>query len=407
MAAHSDIDSKAYIDHAHLLYTNHSFAWPKEGKPYYVLGYPFLLGVVYQLAGEESPWAIVLFQLLVSLLTGLLLFSLAYQLSGPWPARLAILLFSCNVGFLTFTQFILTEVVLAFLLTLFVWCTVKAIRVPSSFMIAASGLSLGLSVLIKPAGLYFSLLLVPFLGLIFFRSGLRLSRLIELLAEWILLFMLPIGLYAVHNQVVFGEAYVSKLGEQNLYYWFYPNVRAALYDSSADYERVELLALPLSTVKRMFWDDFAAHPFVYGMVWGKNMVKTVLGLFSTNLKVLIEPKTHGGDISFFKMSGTLFQKVRGYIEAGTTTGWLIGIAYAEACWSLIRLFFIVLGLWWLYGAAGDITCFLLLYLGYFLVITGHDGCARFRMMIEVPLVLLTALGIGALVMLLHGRRRQE
>jgi hypothetical protein len=36
------------------------------------------------------------------------------------------------------------------------------------------------------------------------------------------------------------------------------------------------------------------------------------------------------------------------------------------------------------------------YAGYFLIITGHDGCARFRMMIEWNLLALTAFGIAIL-----------
>lgn len=394
--AHTDFDSKAYLEHAHLLYTNHSFAWPREGMPYYVLGYPFIMGVLYHGGFGESKAVIIFFQLFVALLTGLLLFSLAQRLCNDRAARIALILFSCNIGFLTFTQFILTEIVLTCLLTLFVWFTVLLCERPGRWALAGSALSLSFSVLIKPAGLYFTVLYLPFLFWLFIRHGLMWRYIIARLSKWLALFLLPLGLYMGHNKYVFGQAYISKLGRQNLYYWFYPNVRAALHNSSADQERLKLLAMPEKLVKKQFITDALHHPFIYAFVWGKNMIKTLVGLFSTNLKVLVEPTTKGGDVSFFKTRGSIFQRIKAYVEGGTTTVWLKAVAYTEALWSAIRLIFVLYGAWWLYTFMQPYAIFLLLYSGYFILITGHDGCARFRMMIEVPLLLCVAIGVWAL-----------
>jgi len=119
-----------------------------------------------------------------------------------------------------------------------------------------------------------------------------------------------------------------------------------------------------------------------------------LGLFVTNLKVLVEPNIRGGDISFFKIKGSCWERIANYITTGTQQKWIWFIGIFEAIWLFARY---VLCFFTLYSMALQrklsLLCFFCSYLFYFSMITGHDGCARFRMMFEFLLIILAALGV--------------
>jgi hypothetical protein len=61
-------------------------------------------------------------------------------------------------------------------------------------------------------------------------------------------------------------------------------------------------------------------------------------------------------------------------------------------------------LWLATTASLGVYCWLFIaYLAYFSLITGHDGCARFRMLFEFVLIVLAALGVWALTTQAQGR----
>jgi len=113
---------------------------------------------------------------------------------------------------------------------------------------------------------------------------------------------------------------------------------------------------------------------------------------------LVNPDVRGGDVSFFKTKGTFFERVKAYVTAGAGEGWLVAVGAVECAWLVVRLIFIVLSLFMLcYQRRYFLMTFILLYLFYFSMITGHDGCARFRMLFEFLLIALTAAGIDTML----------
>ena len=140
-----------------------------------------------------------------------------------------------------------------------------------------------------------------------------------------------------------------------------------------------------------------SKPYSAAYVWLFNVTKTVAGLYTTNLKVLIEDNIKGGDVSFFKMPGTFIKKIWLYITTGAHRPWVIAIGIAEALWSIIRYIACILAAVWLYKQKKwSILALSFVYVSYFFGITGHDGCARFRMMNEGILLILAAGGIATL-----------
>ena len=78
---------------------------------------------------------------------------------------------------------------------------------------------------------------------------------------------------------------------------------------------------------------------------------------------------------------------------GTSLRILISLGIIEACWNMIRYLFVLLGLICLLFKRRFAAIMLLTsYIFYFSMITGHDGCGRFRVLFEFPLLILAAVG---------------
>ncbi|MFH1253942.1 MAG: glycosyltransferase family 39 protein [bacterium] len=396
---HCDIDSKAYIEKATFLYEKNSLApIPTQTQlPYYTLGYPVIMGIIFKIFSPQIE-CVVLIQILLTLLSAFLIFVTTRRLFNEAVGTIAFALTCINIGFLTFSQFILTESFLALFLILFFERFTGYLYDKNLKSLCGAGIALGISILIKPAALYYPILLLP---LIYYTAPS--DKKINFSASFLLLFATPIFAYMLHNKIVFDQFKIGNLDSVNVYFWFYPNVLAQKYGTSSDTERLKLQFIAghnnfnIEYIKMMFKQDFLENPILFVYVWIKNVIKTFLGLFTTNLKVLVEPNVHGGDISFFKMHGTVFQKALLYIESGASSNWLKSIGFYEAIWSIIRYllcFFAFLTIF--SNKRYTFLYFIGSYIFYFSIITGHDGCARFRMMFEFVLIILASMGLWLL-----------
>lgn len=222
---------------------------------------------------------------------------------------------------------------------------------------------------------------------------------INMMSIFVLCFCAPIMLHMIHNKYAFGNFRLTELNEINLYFWFYPNVRAQQNGTTADYERVMLQKHAqkeggMQEIKNQFFEDAKDNFKLFVYVWLANVAKTFCGLYTTNLKVLLNEKVRGGDISFFKMKGSWWHKIKSYIVVGANSWWLRAIAFFEAVWQPLRYLLCLIALMFIFGQKRYVLFyFFSSYLAYFSLITGHDGCARFRMMFEFILIMLAAAGL--------------
>lgn len=391
-----DIDSKAYTHNAERLYKHGSFLLKQEtSAPYFSLGYPTFIAAIYKIFKPEKKYLIWV-QILLTLLTCFLIYNISGFIFGPSSAVFAFVFSALNVGFITFSNFILTETILTFLLTYFLYLFVLFLHKRSLYYLFISGLILGGSIFIKPAAIYF---IFPVLLLIlFFNSGKKVKALLLFAAS----FYLPVVSYSVFNKISFGHFSVSTLANENLYFYFFPKVLACKNNTTIKFETEQLQTmLTGSKLDRQSWDDIKQYftdtlkkdPILFAKVWGKNVFKTFVGLYSTNLKVLINNNLRGGDISFFKTRGTALERINKYIISGIDHIYIKIIAYYEVVWSVLRYLLLLLGLIFLIKKRDFKYLFLFaFYIFYFAMITGHDGCARFRMMFEPAIIILAAQG---------------
>jgi 4-amino-4-deoxy-L-arabinose transferase-like glycosyltransferase len=394
--SHCDIDSKAYLERGLLFAQTGRFVTATSPEqPYYALGYAGIIGILYRVLWPSVVF-IILIQLLLAYISCFMMMRCSRLLFGACAAWWVAVFCAISLGYLVFVQFVLTEVVLSFFLLLsferlLTWLTYRA----SLYPLATAAFVLGLSIAIKPAALYSFFILVPLIGSVTGTLRQRIGRIFI----FAICFYLPIGGYMTYNYHAFGNFRVSTLDRVNLYYWFYPNVLAQLHGTTSDAERLHLLARSqgahnFAAVENLFWHSLQDHPLTFMYVWGKNVIKTFAGLYTTNLKVLVAPSVHGGGISFFKTSGTVITRVWAYITVGAYAPWVTVVGCCEVVWSLLRYLLCCVAL------VGLVRCKKMLpallccaYIAYFSLITGHDGCARFRMMFEFLLIILAAGGI--------------
>ncbi len=445
---HTDVDSKAYLMNADFFYHDKSFS--RLGHvPYYTLGYPLFIGALYLIgrsypstssgraakkseqAGTKSEQAgtkskqslvpahpepvegslskdtstpnnllmLILAQVLLALASGLLIFLITRRFFGQSAAYISALLFSCNFGFLIFSQFVLTEVLLAFLLLLFFERFSAFLVTKNITILAIAGLILGISIIIKPAALYYPFCLFFFIITALWQTNWK--KIFSATALFLIMFYLPITAYRVHNKIVFNSFTLGSLSEVNMLFWFFPHVLAEKNGTNSDYERIQLKQLEHTfgsqEVRNLLWHQITHNPQLIAYAWLKNTFKTWCGLYAANLKILVDETVYSGQFSFFRMPGSIYERVKLYVVGNTALFWVKMVSALECLWQLVRYFLIVIALGYLiHTKRFMILLFFLSYLSYFSLITGHDGCARFRMMFEGQLVVLTALGMWTL-----------
>jgi 4-amino-4-deoxy-L-arabinose transferase-like glycosyltransferase len=395
---HCDIDSKAYLERGLLCATTGRFVTATSPEqPYYALGYAAIIGMLYKILWP-SVSIIILFQLLLALLSCVLMMRCARLLFGVCARWLVPLFFATSIGYLVFVQFVLTEIALAFFLLLSFERLLSWILNSRKFNLATAALALGTSIIIKPAALYFSMLLIPLIAWVTGTLWQRMSRVIL----FALCFYLPVIGYMTYNYYAFGNFRVSTLDRVNLYYWFFPNVLAHLHHTTSAFERNELLAQSqgahnFAAVENFFWQSLRDNPGAFVYIWCKNVFKTFVGLYTTNLKVLVAPSVYDGGVSFFSTSGNLITRITTYLAAGARKPWVVAVGIFESLWSIVRYFLVIIALCTLARRKEFLLVALCsAYIFYFSFITGHDGCARFRMMFEFLLIILAAGGASVM-----------
>lgn len=401
---HLEIDSTGYERIATHFETTSCLECPMQPDqhPVQTFVYPLFLGTIYKMFGHDYAY-VVFFQYLLAVLCGLLVYLTAATLFNPMVGCIATLLWSMNLGFLVYVQLLLTEILLVAFLLGFLYFFSLWWQTRNNTYIALAGLSLGYSVIVKPAALLF-IIPLSFFILLFMRGTWQ--KKISSVLLLLLFFYLPIMGYMTRNYLCYGHFRIAPMMSEIIYLYFAARVESELVNKSRDEIVKEKLISQQDSFDEHRWNgahEFLMNtlynnPFLLVRIWVINVIKTFLGLFSTQLKVLLEPAVMGGDCSFFKTSGSLVSRADAYITCGTESKPLRTIAYAEALWTIIRYLLILIACLYLVTHQQYAEfIFFIMYMGYFTAITGHDGCARYRMMIEPLLIILTAAGISSII----------
>lgn len=393
---HCDNDSYGYDRIAYHFTIHNRLADPLklDSAPIQPVGYPFFLGLLYKLFGHTII-SVVILQVVLGIICILLTGLIARILFGDGVASLVVLLAAFNVGLLTYPQFILAEMIVLVWLLLFWYCFLLCYESPGArFYYVLAGLCIGISVLIKSTALLF----IPVVGLFFLINKQIKSAFIFLISAYA-----PILLYMTYNYLQWGYFAIAPLTSLNLYQVFLSKVIAKVTYAPIQEITKEQLAFTgkhsfdesgWQPARTLFFSYITEYPGTCIVVWMQNVLKSTIGLFSTQLKLLLEPTLHGGDCSFFAMQGSYGEKIIAYIHYGTDSLWLKTIAWLEALWLCLRWVVVGIGIVVLWQKKRYGVAVLLCFYGVQCVlITGFDGCARYRLMVEPIVLIFAAAGI--------------
>ena len=244
---HRDVDSQNYVDKATLFYKEGVFFEGK--KPPLVqqpIGYPLFIGTIYKMFGTKnsnpptSDAVLIWIQILLTIFSGILLFFAAKHIFGQNIALITHALFMLNLGTIVFAQFILAETLLTFFLILFLerfLYFLKHILYKDTFLnhaLISACFALGLSVLVKPAALYYIFVVAIFLVPFFINSNafLKQSAFIKNAIPkmlFLIAFFAPIKLYKFYNSYNMTNSHKAihfdSLKNYNLYVWFWSKIK--------------------------------------------------------------------------------------------------------------------------------------------------------------------------------------
>lgn len=166
-------------------------------------GYPAFLAAVYGVFGHSITAAIVV-ELILGVATVYGVYVLAGSLLGPTAAFVAALALALDPVSIAMTSNLTTETLFAAVWVAAALCWIRLTPV----WLAAAGVLLGVSVLVRPIAEYLPVLLVPLTYL--------LTRRVVLAAVLLVAFAVPAGLWVVRNHHETGVATVSTISAHNL-----------------------------------------------------------------------------------------------------------------------------------------------------------------------------------------------
>ena len=266
----------------------------------------------------------------------------------------------------------------------------------------SGALILGCAVIVRPAPIYYVYILMLFL---FFLPPFLFKKNLKMTFLFLLSFCVPVFGYMSYNKYMYKSFVITSLVEEGIYHYFSAKILSQVDGISFEEAEKKLMSLVDSSVNLLedsYWsslrDSFLklsfSHPLITLSLVVKHFFQTLVGNYTTQLKVFLDPQFKGGSCSFFKGDGNVVCKLYRYIVYGSSSMMIKIIGWCEFLFNLIR-FFLVLGMFWLLLNLKKfkITLFLMFYFIYFLAITAFEGCARYRLMNEVIFIMLTSCGL--------------
>lgn len=403
-------DSKMYVSLATGLVENGSLSYPEnhdrlsaERAP----GYPFYLALCMWITGGSMP-AVVFIQMIIGSLSCVLIYYLGETL---WHGSgfLSGILASVNLGMISYSLFVLNDSLFLFVFSLALMSMVNVLRRPNWRLGFLLGVCMGTATMIRPVIIYLPLVLIPFLfGVLLIKHREGVIAAIGKAFMIGIVFVICLSPWMMRNYIHYGRwSLTAQSGEHLLQYiipftWQYskgiPFIEGMKKTSDAFKEKASKEKLDLEKASPFEVSDFQvrmaldylreepkaaiAKAWFFGM--GKNLFAPSIIDFSSLLNI---ERPH-----FFSTEGTTTPE-RAWNFVKGIEGWfgwavigglvLLCLSRIVQVWGLIQM---------MWGKRWE-GLFLLWIIGYFLLISGPVGYAKYRLPFEPILTILLSIGI--------------
>jgi 4-amino-4-deoxy-L-arabinose transferase-like glycosyltransferase len=403
-------DSKMYVSLARGLQQYGEFCFAgKPGQAHVdrVPGYPlFLAGLLWFFGG--SLVGVVAVQVVLDAFSCALIYSLAESL---WEGIgfIAGILAAFSVGMIAYSLFILNDSLFLFLFLLVLIAMFRFLKGPQWRMGVVLGVGMGILALIRPVIIYLPFVLLPFLGTYFsFKVRLPVRQTLGSVFGLGIAFVLTISPWLTRNYMHYGRfKLTAQAGEHLLQYivpftWQYsrgvPFIKGMKQANEAFAERARRQGWDLGSMDQFDKSDQQVKMAIDILkrepknaiikAWTFGMVKNLLAPAVIDGSYVLDIKRP----HFFYTPGKgLIERAWNFMRAMKGPfGWLLiggmaGVALARAVqlWGLALV--VKKDIW------GGLL--FVLIVGYFLVLSGPVGYAKYRLPYEPILIILLAIGI--------------
>jgi len=403
-------DSKMYVLLAQGIMEYGRFAYsesPQQLNVERMPGYPFFLSGIWRIFGQGFM-AVIWIQILIDSLSCVLIYLIAEKLmeKAGW---LAGIFAACNLSMITYAFFILNDSLFLFVFLTILLCLIRAIESDGWRPYALTGIGLGLAALIRPVIMYLPFFLAVFFVLHIRRRYKRTWSVAFLKALIIITgFFIVVLPWAVRNYIQEGRLKLtSQYGEQLLQYvvpfvWEYSRGTSfieGLKKANREFEEsAQKMGYDLKTIRpfdkadlqtQMALKVLKAEPksaiikaWMVGMA--KNLFAPALVDFSYLFNI---ERPH----FFYTKGKNALDRIFNFIKG--MQGIFSWFLFIGLFWMALSRVLQLWGLSRLFRSKPWECGLVVLIIGYFLLVSGPVGYAKYRLPFEPVLIVLLAIGI--------------
>jgi len=364
-------------------------------------GYPLFVALIYSFSAS-SVWLVLLFQIIISLVSLYLVYKITLLAASRKVALLAAFLFSIDTTQAVWTVELYTETLflLFFLLSIYFLC--KNIQERKNFHIVLSAIFLGVATLIRPISSLFAV--VAILIILVIQETKLLKRILNGIL-YLLLFLIILSPWLIHNYSKHGEAKLSSISGFNLLFYNVAFTEVSKSGRTISEVRSELHEVAV----RQGADTVSRHSFANSDIYTgvakeyiranffqyvkRHLMGTVnmfVGLGSQKVaeKLHVElgtrnPEPFGGP--------GIFKRAINFVRGKTLAGFLIAVLLGLSL--LVNYIFAVYGAFLFDRNKVLILILFILIILYFAALTGVVGYDRYRIPFMPFINILCAMGL--------------
>lgn len=384
-------DSKNYCELANNLLTRGTFIIDEINDPgiFRTPGYPALVAFFYSMFGMANNISVVVFQVVLSSVSCVVLYTVLGKLFPRWIALTGAFLYVCDVPSIYYANKILTETLFTLIFICFTLMFSLFFEKKRIIYLILSAVLLGITVLVRPVTYYLIFLLI-FLFVYYFRTNLKKG--IRQFAVFALIYLCVVMPWVLRNYIVSGYYGISAVKELNLCNFKGAWIEMRLNKDNDIYKFQELLARKTDRElrKRGMQDTAVNRARMRGLI-GKEILTSSPGLLMSYQII------HTLDVLFSTGMDLVGEVLTGMnTEQLKEKGWFM---FADSQYSAY------LGVFYLFVTVGlfaslkkdRIYKFLpwLVIIVYMLAIHGEfDGRSRFRVPLMPLLILFFCMGLA-------------
>ncbi len=225
-------DAREYHPLALSIISNKSF---EDFTAFRTPGYPVFLAIIYSIS-SSSVWLVLLVQIFLSLVSAFLVYKIAALFLSHKVALLSVLLFSIDTTQAVWTVELYSETlyVLLFLSSVYFLC--RNLKENKFFHLCISALFLGIATLVKPVSFMFPVVVIIVILLI---GNVKITLKLLNGLVYVLVFLITISPWLLHNYTKHGEAKLSSITGFNLLLYNVAYTEVAKTDKTIEEVRKE------------------------------------------------------------------------------------------------------------------------------------------------------------------------